>query len=41
MLARSASKVRDSAKAVELLHSQYALREDGESTGRFLRGNPL
>ena len=41
MLARSASKVKDSAKAVEFLHSKDVLREDYEPKGRFLRGNNL
>ncbi|WP_059060294.1 FAD-dependent oxidoreductase [Candidatus Protochlamydia naegleriophila] len=34
MLARSASKVKDSAKAVELLHSKGVLREGNEPKGR-------
>ncbi len=41
MLARSASKVRDSAEAVELLHSKGVLREGYEPKGRPLRGNNL
>jgi 2-polyprenyl-6-methoxyphenol hydroxylase and related FAD-dependent oxidoreductases len=41
MLARSASKVKDSAEAVELLHSKSVLREGYEPKGRSLRGkNP-
>ncbi len=36
MLARSASKVQDSAKAVELLHSEKVLREGYGPKGRFL-----
>ena len=39
MLARSASKVKDSAEAVELLHSKDVLREGDGPKGRFLRGN--
>lgn len=39
MLARSASKVKDSAEAVELLHSKDVLREGYEPKGRALRGN--
>lgn len=39
MLARSASKVKDSAKAVELLHSKCVLREGYEPKGRSF--NPL
>ncbi|MGE0670470.1 MAG: FAD-dependent oxidoreductase [Parachlamydiales bacterium] len=39
MLARSASKVKDSAEAVELLHSKGVLREGYEPKGRSLRGN--
>jgi salicylate hydroxylase len=38
MLARSASKVRDSAEAVELLHSKGVLREGDGPKGRCLRG---
>ncbi len=38
MLARSASKVKDSAEAVELLHSKDVLREGYEPKGRSLRG---
>ncbi|MDP1609397.1 MAG: NAD(P)/FAD-dependent oxidoreductase [Chlamydiales bacterium] len=41
MLARSASKVKDSAEAVELLHSKGVLREGYEPKGRSLRGNNL
>ena len=41
MLARSASKVRDSAEAVKLLHSKDVLREGYEPKGRPLRGNNL
>jgi salicylate hydroxylase len=41
MLARSASKVKDSAEAVELLHSKVVLREGYEPKGRSLRGNNL
>lgn len=41
MLARSASKVKDSAEAVEILHSQDVLREGYEPKGRSLRGNNL
>ncbi len=41
MLARSASKVKDSAEAVELLHSKDVLREGNEPKGRCLRGNNL
>lgn len=41
MLARSASKVKDSAEAVELLHSQGVLREGNRPKGRCLRGNNL
>lgn len=37
MLARSASKVRDSAEAVELLHSKRVLREGDGPKGRGLR----
>ena len=39
MLARSAAKVKDSAEAVELLHSKGVLREGYEPKGRSLRGN--
>lgn len=38
MLARSASKVKDSAEAVELLHSKGVLREGDGPKGRCLRG---
>jgi salicylate hydroxylase len=41
MLARSASKVKDSAEAVELLHSKGVLREGYEPKGRSLRDNNL
>ena len=41
MLARSASKVKDSAEAVEILHSKGVLREGYEPKGRSLRGNNL
>jgi salicylate hydroxylase len=41
MLARSASKVKDSAEAVELLHSECVLREGDGPKGRYLRGNNL
>lgn len=41
MLARSASKVKGSAEAVELLHSEGVLREGYEPKGRSLRGNNL
>ena len=41
MLERSASKVKDSAEAVELLHSKCVLREGYEPKGRSLRGNNL
>ena len=41
MLARSASKVKDSAEAVEFLHSKSVLREGDGPKGRFLRGNNL
>jgi salicylate hydroxylase len=41
MLARSASKVKDSAEAVELLHSKGVLREGDGPKGRCLRGNNL
>lgn len=34
MLSRSASKVKDSAEAVEFLHSQYVLREGNSPKGR-------
>lgn len=37
MLARSASKVKDSAEAVELLHSTCVLREGDGPKGRYLR----
>lgn len=40
MLARSGSKVKDSAEAVELLHSKCVLRDTGPK-GRSLRGNNL
>lgn len=39
MLARSAAKVKDSAKAVELLHSKCVLREGDGPKGRSLQGN--
>lgn len=39
MLARSASKVKASAEAVELLHSKRVLREGSESKGRCLPGS--
>lgn len=39
MLARCDSKVKDSAEAVELLHSKSVLREGDESKGRCLRGS--
>lgn len=41
MLARSASKVKDSAEAVELLHSKGVLREGDGAKGRCLRGKKL
>jgi salicylate hydroxylase len=41
MLARSASKVKDSAEAAELLHSKGVLREGYEPKGRSLRGSNL
>lgn len=41
MLARSASKVKDSAEAVELLHSKDVLREGYEPKGRSTRGMNL
>lgn len=41
MLARSASKVKDSAEAVELLHSKSVLREGDGPKGRPLRANNL
>lgn len=41
MLARSASKVKASAEAVELLHSQFVLREGHGPKGRSLRSNNL
>lgn len=37
MLARSATKVKDSAEAVELLHSKDVLREGNEPKGRCLK----
>lgn len=37
MLARSAAKVKDSAEAVELLHSKGVLREGNETKGRCFR----
>ena len=40
MLARSASKVKDSAEAVELLHSKSVLREGYAPKGRCLREMP-
>ncbi len=39
MLARSSSKVKDSAEAVELLHSKDVLREGSDPKGRFFRSN--
>lgn len=39
MLTRSASKVKDSAEAVELLHSKSVLREGDEPKRRCLRNN--
>lgn len=39
MLARSSTKVKDSAEAVELLHSKVVLREGDGPKGRSLRGN--
>ncbi|MCX6989542.1 MAG: FAD-dependent monooxygenase [Chlamydiae bacterium] len=41
MLARSASKVKDSAEAVELLHSEAVLREGGGPKERSLRSKNL
>lgn len=41
MLTRSAPKVKDSAEAVELLHSKVVLREGDGPKGRCLRGNNL
>ena len=41
ILVRSASKVKDSAEAVEFLHSKDVLREGYEPKGRSLRGNNL
>lgn len=41
MLARSGSKVKDSAEAVELLHSKDVLREGNRPKGRSLRDNNL
>ncbi len=41
MLARSSSKVKDSAEAVKLLHSKDVLREGNGPKGRSLRGNNL
>lgn len=41
MLARSASKVKDSAKAVELLHSKRVLREGYEPKERSLKDDNL
>ena len=41
MLARSALKVKDSAEAVELLHSKGVLREGDGPKGRCLRGKNL
>ena len=38
MLARSASKVKDSAEAVKLLHSKDVLRQGNGFKGRCLRG---
>jgi salicylate hydroxylase len=40
MLTRSASKVKDSAEAVELLHSKGVLREGNGSKGRYLQRDP-
>jgi hypothetical protein len=37
MLERSASKVKDSAEAVELLHSEIVLREGDGPKGRGLK----
>jgi len=39
MLERSASKVKDSAKAAEFLHSEIVLHEGDEPRGRCLRAN--
>jgi 2-polyprenyl-6-methoxyphenol hydroxylase-like FAD-dependent oxidoreductase len=39
MLARTASKVKDSAEAVKLLHSKDVLREEEGSKERCLRGS--
>ncbi len=39
MLVRSASKVKDSAEAVELLHSKIVLREGNGPKGRSLKGD--
>lgn len=39
MLARSASKVKDSAEAVKLLHSKIVLRDGNGPKGRCLRGS--
>ncbi len=41
MLARSASKVKDSAEAVKTLHSKDVLRQGYEPKGRLLRSNNL
>jgi 2-polyprenyl-6-methoxyphenol hydroxylase-like FAD-dependent oxidoreductase len=41
ILVRSASKVKDSAEAVEFLHSKDVLREGYEPKGRSLRGNNI
>ena len=41
MIERSASKVKDSAEAVKLLHSKGVLREGYEPKGRPLRDNNL
>ncbi len=41
MLARSASKVKDSAEAVELLHSKGVLRQGNGPKGRCLKDNNL
>ena len=41
MIERSASKVKDSAEAVELLHSEGVLREGGGPKERSLRGKNL
>lgn len=41
MLERSASKVKDSAEAVELLHSKVVLREGNETRGRGLKSKDI